>query len=490
MTSNAVMLHHPTAAQPLLFAARVQFCKPFVPAHPSSIEPMIQRHASFSRLTVYPRQWLGDGAAAIRSGQPVVYAWPGHAARHGSRPGSRHAWKNVAGLHAENRPAEVAGHDNDSSESKPDDEDPAIRRKRAEAVLLFHRGPVNLRKLASLAGLADATEARTRIREMNQIYDQTGSALRVEEVAGGHQLLTRPGLAPWLRRIKHVPPPVHLGDAAMETLAIIAYRQPVLRADVEAIRGVACGELIRQLMQRDLVRISGRSEELGRPYLYGTTPYFLQIFGLKNMGSIPALPGASIPDDSEDTLANQDDTGQATTTDSPIEPPMNVDFPFPDPSPFDVVTPKESDVSIAPGPVVFDEVADFLKTDSNIAIAERPLATRPDIVAVDDDEDEDYFDDDEDDDVVVDDEDDDDWDDDEDDDDVEEEDDTEDAWEEVGDEDEVEDEEVDVEEVDEDEEDDDEDEEEADDELEEDDVWDDDEDDDDWEDDDDEEEWD
>lgn len=336
--------------------------------------------------------------------------------------------------------------------AKPEDEDPSVRRKRAEAVLLFHRGPVNLRKLAALAGLADATEARTRIREMNAIYDQTGSALRVEEVAGGHQLLTRPGLAPWLRRIKHVPPPVHLGDAAMETLAIIAYRQPVLRADVEAIRGVACGELIRQLMQRDLVRISGRSEDLGRPYLYGTTPYFLQIFGLKNMGSIPALPGASIADDSEDTLANRNDPSQATDTDSPIEPPMNVDFPLPAPSPFDVVTPKESDVSIAPGPVVFDEVADFLKTDSNIAIAERPLASQPDVVAIDDDEDEDYFDDEDDD--VVDDEEDDDWDDDEDEDDVEE------------------------------------DEEEADDDLEEDDVWDDDEDDDDWEDDDDDEEWD
>lgn len=380
---------------------------------------------------------------------------------------------------------------------KAEDEDPGVRRKRAEAVLLFHRGPVNLRKLATLAGLADATEARTRIREMNAIYDQTGSALRVEEVAGGHQLMTRPGLAPWLRRIKHVPPPVHLGDAAMETLAIIAYRQPVLRADVEAIRGVACGELIRQLMQRDLVRISGRSEDLGRPYLYGTTPYFLQIFGLKNMGSIPALPGASIPDDSEDTLANQEDTGQASGADSPIEPPMNVDFSFPAPSPFDVVTPKESDVSIAPGPVVFDEVADFLKNDSIIAIAERPLAILPDVVAIDDDEDEDYFDDEDDD--VVDDEEDEDWDDEEDEDDVEEDDDAEDAWEEVGDEDEAEEEEGDVEEgdveeVDVDEEGDEEgdEEEEAEDDLEEEeeDVWDDDEDDDDWEDDDDEEEWD
>jgi segregation and condensation protein B len=440
---------------------------------------MLQRHAQSSPMNVYPRNSLSDAAAAIRSGLPVFFAWPGHHAT--LTANSRRAQASMRSGRGG-----VAIDAVDSTVERildTEDESPTVRRKRAEAVLLFHRGPVNLRKLAALAGLADATEARTRIREMNQIYDQTGSALRVEEVAGGHQLLTRPALAPWLRRIKHIPPPVHLGDAAMETLAIIAYRQPVLRADVEAIRGVACGELIRQLMQRDLVRISGRSEDLGRPYLYGTTPYFLQIFGLKNMGSIPALPGASIPDDSEDTLANQDDTSQATATDSPIEPPMNVEFPAP--SPFDVVTPKESDVSIAPGPVVFDEVADFLKTDSNIAIAERPLANMPDVVAVDDDEDEDYFDDDEDDDVV-DDEDEDDWDDDEEEDDVEEDDDAEDAWEEVGDEDEVEEDEVDVEEVEDEEEED----EEAEDDLEEDDVWDDDEDDDDWEEDDDEEEWD
>lgn len=448
---------------------------------------MIQRHNKSSRLIVYPRNSLGGGPAAIRSGLPEIYAWPGH---HAIRRGDHRSAKPTD-LQSVGRPVTVASRSTTADRSKHDDEEePGGRRKRAEAVLLFHRGPLNLRKLAALAGLADATEARTRIREMNEIYDQVGSALRVEEVAGGHQLLTRPALAPWLRRIKHIPPPVQLGDAAMETLAVIAYRQPVLRADVEAIRGVACGELIRQLMQRDLVRISGRSEDLGRPYLYGTTPYFLQIFGLKNMGSIPALPGASIPENSEDTLANREDMGQASDTDSPIELPMNLDFPFPAPSPFDVVTPKESDVSIAPGPVVFDEVADFLKADSNIAIAQRPSATQPDVVAIDDDDDEDYFDDDEDDDVVVDDDVEDDWDDEEDEDDVEEDEDAEDAWEEVGDEDEAEDEaeEVDVE-VDVDEEEDEEDDE-ADEELEEDDVWDDDEDDDDWEDDDDEEEWD
>jgi len=434
-------------------------------------------------LARFPRSSL---RTQLRLGGPATSAaqtWPGH---HQNISGTR-SWllQGTFRSAASGPHADVPGGQSDPSSSNNHDEDPTVRRKRTEAVLLFHRGPVNLRKLASLAGLADGTEARTRIRELNEIYDHSGSALRIEEVAGGHQLLTRPALAPWLRRIKHVPPPVHLGDAAMETLAIVAYRQPVLRADVEAIRGVACGELIRQLMTRDLVKITGRSDDLGRPYLYGTTPYFLQIFGLKNMGSIPELPGASIPDDSEDTLAIQDDRGQAAAGDSPIELSMNIDFPFPASSPFDVVTPKESDVSIAPGPVVIDEVADFLKTDSNLALAERPLATRPDVVAIDDDEDEDFFDDDEEDDVV-DDEDEDDWDDDEDEDDVEE-DDAEDDWEEVGDEDEAEEEdEVEVEETEDEEE---EDEEAEEDELEEEDAWDDDEDED-WEEDDEDEEWD
>jgi segregation and condensation protein B len=465
---------------------------------------MMPRSGSPPRVARWPRAEIG-GIHRLAPYGPELTAWPGHCAGDMT---SRRRWSiGVATAGAAARDdrsaeggtfgegglrlatvgdAETSPAKGDSRGEEIEDEPPVVRRKRSEAVLLFHRGPVNLRKLAALAELADATEAKTRIRELNDLYDQSGSALRVEEVAGGYQLLTRPSLAPWLRRIKHVPPVVQLGGAAMETLAIIAYRQPVLRADVEAIRGVACGELIRQLMQRDLVRICGRSEELGRPYLYGTTTYFLQIFGLKNVGSIPALAGASIPDDSEDTLPNQDDPGQAIQSLSPIEPPIDIDHPVSAISPLDAVTPKESDVSIAPGPVVIDEVAEIFKADSNIATAEPLWTALPRVVAIDDDEDEEFFDDDEEDEVVVDDDEDDDWDDE--DDDVED-DDAEDEWEEVGDEDEVEDEEeeeveVEVDDIDAEEE------EEVEDELEEDDEWEDDEDDDDWEEDDEEEEWD
>lgn len=156
-----------------------------------------------------------------------------------------------------------------------------------EAILLIAKEPLSARKLASLAGLADPTEARTLARQLNDQYDSCGHAFRVEEIAGGMQFLTRPQFAPWLRRLEHVKGEELLSQGMLETLAIVAYRQPLLRAEIEAIRGVSCDEVLRQLMQRDLVRISGRLEDLGRPYLYGTTKRFLHLFGLQSLDSLP-----------------------------------------------------------------------------------------------------------------------------------------------------------------------------------------------------------
>ena len=114
-----------------------------------------------------------------------------------------------------------------------------------------------------------------------------GSPFRAEELAGGFQLLTRPPFGPWLRRLLHTPVETRLSAPALETLAVVAYRQPVLRADIEAIRGVQCGDILRQLMDRDLVRITSRADDLGRPLLYGTTKRFLQIFGLRHLDELP-----------------------------------------------------------------------------------------------------------------------------------------------------------------------------------------------------------
>ncbi len=158
---------------------------------------------------------------------------------------------------------------------------------RLEAILFLAREPLASRKLSQYANLADGTQARTLVRRLNEQYDAAGRAFRVEQIAGGYQLLTRPKLAPWLRRLAHVPGETRLSAPALETLAVIAYRQPVPRADIEAVRGVNCGEILRQLMDRDLVRIGGRSQELGRPYLYATTKRFLELFGLNHIEELP-----------------------------------------------------------------------------------------------------------------------------------------------------------------------------------------------------------
>ena len=185
--------------------------------------------------------------------------------------------------------------------------DPRLSRMRLEAVLLLAKTPLSLRKLCQMAHLADATEARTLIRQLNTIFEEYGRAIRVEQVAGGYRLMTRSALSPWLARLGHLPAPIRLSTPMMETLAVVAYRQPVSRADVEAVRGVGCGELLRQTMERDLVRIVGRSEELGRPYLYGTTKRFLQLFGLSNTDALPAIQWQALQEDPQPEDSNPDE---------------------------------------------------------------------------------------------------------------------------------------------------------------------------------------
>ena len=297
---------------------------------------------------------------------------------------------------------------------------------RLEAVLFLVREPLGSRKLAQLAGLADGTEARTLVRKLNRMYDAEDCAFRAMEVAGGFQLMTRPKFAPWLRRGHACQAEVRLSAPAMETLAVVAYRQPVLRVEIEAIRGVQCGEILRQLMERDLVRMVGRSEELGRPLLYGTTRRFLQIFGLRQLEDLPRpeLARSGPPASEQPELENQ---------------------------PFHSVQPGgESIVSTAIQTSVIPQ--EDLEERLALPIAE-PIAVQ----AKDDDEDREEFDDEEDDD------------DDEDEEDLDEdEDDLDDDWEEVEDDDE---EEEDLEEEEEEAEDDDDEEWEDDDEN-----WDDDED--------------
>ena len=160
---------------------------------------------------------------------------------------------------------------------------------RLEAALFVSRQPLSSRRLAKLARLPDGTKARALLRELRAFQDAGGAAFRVEQIAGGFQMLTRSALGPWVRRLLATPPENRFSAAALETLAIVAYRQPVTRAEIEAIRGVGCEEMLRQLLERDFVTIGGRTEDLGRPHVYQTTNRFLQAFGLARIEDLPRL---------------------------------------------------------------------------------------------------------------------------------------------------------------------------------------------------------
>jgi segregation and condensation protein B len=164
-----------------------------------------------------------------------------------------------------------------------------------EAALLLADEPLSARRLATLAGLADAAEVRQLVFVLRDLYERSGSSFQVEDLAGGYQLLTRPEFHPWLTRLRQSAGEATLSAPARETLAIVAYRQPVTRADIEAIRGVGSGDVLRHLMEKGLVRLAGRDESLGRPALYETTKLFLQVFGLRNLKELPQAEGLTPP---------------------------------------------------------------------------------------------------------------------------------------------------------------------------------------------------
>ena len=160
---------------------------------------------------------------------------------------------------------------------------------RLEAALYMAREPLSPRRLAILAQLADGTRARSLLKELKRLQESSGSAFRVEQIAGGFQLLTRAPFGPWVRRLLDSPPENRLSTAALETLSIVAYRQPVTRAEIESIRGVGSEEMLRHLLDRDFVAIGGRTEELGRPNVYLTTRRFLKAFGLGRIEDLPPI---------------------------------------------------------------------------------------------------------------------------------------------------------------------------------------------------------
>ncbi|RMG41691.1 MAG: SMC-Scp complex subunit ScpB [Planctomycetota bacterium] len=158
---------------------------------------------------------------------------------------------------------------------------------RLESVLFVANAPLTARKLAQFAALSGPAEVHRLVAKLNEAYDADDTAFRVELAGGGYRLRTRPQYAFWLDQIHHRSAAVKLSPPAMETLTIVAYRQPITRADVESIRGVQSAEMLKQLMERGLVTIVGEDDSLGRPYLYGTTRRFLELFGLQSLEDLP-----------------------------------------------------------------------------------------------------------------------------------------------------------------------------------------------------------
>jgi segregation and condensation protein B len=162
------------------------------------------------------------------------------------------------------------------------------RKRIVEALVLGAPEPVSAQKIADVVPGLEADEARALVVELGREYEQQGRAFEIWEVAGGYQLRTRPEYASYLRLL-HRERPLRLSRAALETLALVAYRQPVTRAEIEAVRGVEVDAVIRSLLERQLVRIAGHREVPGRPMLYATTKRFLEVFGLGRLEDLPTL---------------------------------------------------------------------------------------------------------------------------------------------------------------------------------------------------------
>ena len=190
-----------------------------------------------------------------------------------------------------------------------------------ESLLFVAEEPLSIDKIKQVLETVDGKEIRSVLESLSEDYQSRGGGFRLCEVAGGWQLRSRPEYHEWIKRMLQ-PSPHRLSRAALETLAIIAYKQPIIRADIEHIRGVDSGGILRQLMERKLIRVLGRRESPGRPLIYATTKLFLELFDLKDLKDLPspaeieqigqavdepaAIKGE--PDDADQAVADQKDS--------------------------------------------------------------------------------------------------------------------------------------------------------------------------------------
>jgi segregation and condensation protein B len=157
-----------------------------------------------------------------------------------------------------------------------------------EAILFIAGEPLSIDTLKKILEM-DGTEIERLVSELIAEYTINNTGLLIAEVAGGIQMVTNPACAPWVKKLLSTAVPTKLSQPSLETLAIIAYKQPIIKAEIEAIRGVNSDGVVKTLLDRRLVKILGRKEVPGRPLMYGTTKEFLQYFGLKDLSELPTL---------------------------------------------------------------------------------------------------------------------------------------------------------------------------------------------------------
>jgi segregation and condensation protein B len=157
------------------------------------------------------------------------------------------------------------------------------------ALLFAADEPLSVRRIASILEHVEAADIRRSIEAWRRRFDDEAWSIALEQVAGGYQLVTRPDYGAFVGRLYSKRRKLRLSRAGMESLAIIAYKQPVTRADIETVRGVACGGVIANLMERSLIKITGKARVLGAPFLYGTTSEFLEYLGLNSLKDLPSM---------------------------------------------------------------------------------------------------------------------------------------------------------------------------------------------------------
>ncbi len=198
--------------------------------------------------------------------------------------------------------------------------------KLLEAALYSASRPLTLNELKALDATASKGDIQAALEELRVLYDSGDHGVELVQVAEGYQILTRPELAEAIADARIAQRPRKLSGAAMETLAIISYRQPVGRAEIEEIRGVAADGVLRSLTERGLIDVAGRGEGLGRPLLYGTTPKFLEMIGLADVSQLPRLEELAVAlTPVVDRFGDEDDVQEDVLTDAEVEKPHVVE---------------------------------------------------------------------------------------------------------------------------------------------------------------------